>query len=105
MSNTHQHTDQTTPPMNADSFKKTTAEQGFSEPVVVERAADGWLDVHSHPFEAKALILQGQIEIGWGDERQTYKTGDVFHLQAGHAHWERYGPAGVVYLSARKDLA
>ena len=91
--------------MNADSFQKTTTAQGFSEPVLVERQADGFMDVHSHPFEARALILRGQIEIGLGHTSQTYKAGDMFHLLAAQQHWERYGPQGVVYLSARKETA
>jgi len=89
--------------MNADSFQKTTTAQGFSEPVLVERQANGFMDVHSHPFEAQALILEGQIEIGLEHTNQIYRAGDVFHLLTDQPHWERYGPQGVVYLSARKE--
>uniref|UniRef100_UPI00405537AC hypothetical protein n=1 Tax=Orrella sp. TaxID=1921583 RepID=UPI00405537AC len=40
--------------------------------------ANGFLDVHSHPFEARALILCGEIETGLGDTKQTYWAGEVF---------------------------
>jgi len=89
--------------MNADTFHKTVTAEGFSEPVLIEREVDGFMDVHTHPFEAKALIVQGQIEIGLDDQSQTYRAGDVFHLTALQPHWERYGEQGVVYLSARKQ--
>lgn len=89
--------------MNANSFHKMVAAEGFNEPVLIEREPNGFMDVHSHPFEAKALILDGTIEIGLGDRGQTFEPGDVFHLTHEQPHWERYGPAGVVYLSARKD--
>ncbi|UOD51539.1 cupin [Orrella daihaiensis] len=89
--------------MNADSFHKMVASEGFNEPVLVEREANGSIDVHSHPFEAKALILEGFIEIGLGSQAKRFEPGDVFHLAPEQPHWERYGPQGVVYLSARKD--
>jgi quercetin dioxygenase-like cupin family protein len=89
--------------MNADSFHKIVTSEGFCEPVVVEREADGFVDVHTHPFKAKALILDGFIEIGLGNHSQRYEPGDVFELNHEQPHWERYGPTGVVYLSARKE--
>ena len=89
--------------MNADSFHKMVDSEGFQEPVLVQREADGFMDVHGHPFEAKALILEGQIEIGLGNDSQRFEPGDVFHLKHEQPHWERYGPNGVVYLSARKN--
>lgn len=89
--------------MNANSFHKMVAAEGFSDPVLVEREPDGFVDVHTHPFEAKALILEGMIEIGLGTDSQHFEPGDVFHLTQAQPHWERYGPRGVVYLSARKQ--
>lgn len=91
--------------MNADSFHKMVAAEGFCEPVLVEREAGGFMDVHTHPFEAKALILDGFIDIGLGQDSQRYESGDVFELKFEQPHWERYGPTGVVYLSARKETS
>ncbi|MCD8504964.1 MAG: cupin [Burkholderiaceae bacterium] len=88
--------------MNADSFHKMVTAEGFSEPVLVEREANGFMDMHTHPFEAKALILDGYIEIGSGSDSRRYESGDVFHLLHEQTHWERYGPKGVLYLAARK---
>lgn len=89
--------------MNADSFHKMVTSEGFEEPVMVERDANGFMDVHTHPFEAKALILDGYIDIGLGSDSQRFEPGDVFHLTHEQPHWERYGPNGVVYLSARRQ--
>lgn len=88
--------------MNADSFHRMVAAEGFSEPVLVEREANGFMDVHAHPFEAKALIVDGDIEIGLGNDSQRFQPGEVFHLSHEQPHWERYGPKGVLYLTARK---
>lgn len=89
--------------MNADSFHKMVTSEGYSEPVLVEREPNGFVDVHTHPFEAKALILDGMIEIGLGNEIERFEPGAVFHLHHEQPHWERYGPEGVVYLSARRS--
>lgn len=89
--------------MNADSFHKIVVAEGFNEPVLVEREANGSMEIHHHPFEAKALILEGWIEIGLGDVGRRFEPGEVFHLTYEQPHWERYGPQGVTYLSARKD--
>ncbi len=89
--------------MDIESFTQQTLAEGFSEPVQVERLANGFVDVHTHPFEAKALILSGRIEIGLGEDSVSFEPGQVFHLKNAQPHWERYGPHGVVYLSARKE--
>ncbi|MBL8488149.1 MAG: cupin domain-containing protein [Rhodocyclaceae bacterium] len=57
---------------------------------------------HARPFEARALILAGEITIRAGGRTVSYGAGDAFHLPAGLAHQESYGPAGVRYLVGRK---
>lgn len=89
--------------MDIETFARQTQSEGFSEPVQVERQANGFVDVHTHPFEAKALILSGQIEIGSNGSVTTFAPGEIFHLTHAQPHWEKYGPQGVVYLSARKE--
>lgn len=88
--------------MNRETFTESLTKDGFPEPVVVTKEPNATMDVHTHPFEAKALILEGELHIVCGDEEQTYKTGDVFHLAANRPHSERYGPNGVTYLVGRK---
>ncbi len=87
--------------MQRDAFERELANEGFTAFVTVTREAGG-LDTHTHPFEAKALILAGEIVIRVGDVERRYGEGDVFHLAAGEPHAERYGPAGVQYLVGRK---
>lgn len=87
--------------LQADFITMLTTE-AFENIVTIEREPNGGLDVHTHPFEAKALILEGEIHIQVGDSELFYQTGDVFHLNAEVPHAERYGPAGVKYLVGRK---
>ncbi|KQR37833.1 hypothetical protein [Acidovorax sp. Leaf160] len=91
--------------MDATTFQSQLAQEGFEPAVRVEREADGLWDDHTHPFEAKALILSGEIRIRTmadGADR-TYRAGDVFHLAHEEPHAEWYGPEGVVYLVGRRS--
>lgn len=87
--------------MQREAFTEALAKEGFTEFVTVQYEA-GAREEHAHPFEAKALILAGEIHIRVGDEERLYKTGDVFHLPANMTHTERYGPQGVTFLAGRK---
>jgi quercetin dioxygenase-like cupin family protein len=88
--------------MERQAFLDALKAEGYAEPVLVERAPDGHLDDHAHPFEAKALILRGEIRIHAGGEIKIYRPGDVFHLRREEPHRESYGPEGVDYLSGRR---
>lgn len=87
--------------MQRDDFERALARDGFTDLLTVTRAA-GNLDTHTHPFEAKALILSGEIALRVEGNERVYREGDVFHLSANEAHAERYGPEGVRYLVGRK---
>lgn len=88
--------------MTEQEFREQLRSEGFDQLVLVERAPAGMLDRHRHPFEAKALVLQGSIEIDCAGERRTYAAGEVFHLPREAEHVERYGPQGVRYLVGRR---
>ncbi|MEZ0600822.1 cupin domain-containing protein [Paraburkholderia sp. IW21] len=88
--------------MDREAFTESLTKDGFPEAVVVAREANIEMDVHEHSFEAKALILEGEMHIRADNTEQTYKVGDVFHLPANKPHAERYGPNGVTYLVGRK---
>jgi len=89
--------------INENQFRDELAKDGFPAPVIVEREANGSLGINTHPFEAKALILSGQIDITVDGIKVSYRVGDVFHLLKNQAHSESYGPSGVRYLAGRKD--
>lgn len=88
--------------MNQEAFTAMLAQEGFENLVTIEREANGFLDTHSHPFEAKALILEGEIRIQYGEQDKLWKVGEIFHLDAEVPHKEQYGPTGVKYLVGRK---
>lgn len=87
--------------MTPEEFEQQMRQQGY-EIATVERAA-GSMDLHSHPFEARALILDGEITIVAEGKTQFCRSGEVFQLDAHVPHTETYGPAGVRYIAARKN--
>ncbi|WP_151639203.1 cupin domain-containing protein [Noviherbaspirillum aerium] len=91
--------------MEQGDFLRMLSDEGFSEVVTVDREPNSAIDLHTHPFEAKALILKGEIRLRVGDEEKIFRTGDIFHLRANEPHWENYGADGVSYLVGRKSGA
>ena len=87
--------------MTENEFRQLLASEGIETVVLVEREP-GSLDTHSHPFEARALILEGEITIVTDRGTQHCGPGDSFHLGANEPHTESYGPQGVKYLAGRK---
>ena len=87
--------------MTPEQFELQMREQGF-EIATVERAA-GSMDLHTHPFEARALILEGEITIVSEGKTQFCRAGEIFQLDAHIPHTETYGPSGVRYIAARKN--
>ena len=88
--------------MNRNDFVQELDAQGFPEPVTVDKVPNGGIGPHRHEFEAKALILEGEITLEVDGKKTVYRPGDVFHLSREQLHSEQYGPQGVRYLAGRK---
>jgi len=88
--------------MNQDTFTQLLSDEQFPAPVLVSRPAHGFIDAHQHAFEAKALIVQGELALNVDGVATLYRVGDVFHLPANQVHTETYGAEGVEYLVGRK---
>jgi quercetin dioxygenase-like cupin family protein len=56
---------------------------------------------HAHDFEARLLVVDGEMTVDYGDRRQTYATGETFTMQLGRRHAELAGPAGATYVAGR----
>ena len=91
--------------MKPEAFLEKLAKQDFPAPVLVEREVGGFLDLHAHPYEVHALVIEGQIDITIGGIKCSYLAGDAFHLLPNQIHSENYGAKGVKYLASRKGGA
>ena len=90
--------------MNHAAFINSVIADGYAEPVTVTREPNASVDTHSHPFSAKALILEGEIRLVVSDVSKIYRPGDIFQLDINTPHQEYYGPQGVTYLVGRRTL-
>jgi quercetin dioxygenase-like cupin family protein len=59
---------------------------------------------HAHPFDVRALVLNGEITLTVEGIDYTYRVGDIFVMPAGHGHAECVGPEGVEYLVGRRAV-
>ena len=57
---------------------------------------------HCHDFDAKALVLGGDITITCDNTPVTYRAGQCFEVPTGRMHAEHVGPEGVALLSGRR---
>ena len=66
-------------------------------------APDQVVPVHEHPFEARALVVAGEMWLTVGDATQHIPAGGTFHLSPYVSHSERYGSEGATYWVARRN--
>lgn len=60
---------------------------------------------HAHDFDARLMVVAGQMTVDFGDRRETYATGDTFSVALGHRHSEQAGPDGATYVAGRRKQA
>lgn len=88
--------------MERAKFEMELQAEGYRETAVRDMPANHENPEHAHPFDARLLILDGDMTIACAGEERTYRTGDTFAMAAGRRHAERAGPAGVRYLAGRR---
>jgi quercetin dioxygenase-like cupin family protein len=60
------------------------------------------LDTHTHEFDAKALVVAGEMWLTVCDRTEHIAAGGTFEIDAGTPHSERYGSEGATYWVARR---
>lgn len=84
-----------------EEFEAAERSVGCSEVVARSWEANAEFPEHSHPFRARALVVQGEMWLIVDGHSRHLAPGDRFDLPAGKPHAERYGPQGAVYWVAR----
>jgi quercetin dioxygenase-like cupin family protein len=87
--------------MDPREFEEALRQDGFSAEIRTTEPRKVTPE-HTHPFEVRALVLDGEITLTTGGESQTYRQGDVFTMAPGRAHAEAVGPEGVRNLVGRR---
>lgn len=91
--------------MDTSSFETALRSEGFGSIETKDLPSAPRNTGHAHPFEVRALVLEGQISLGVAGEARTYRKGEVFTMAAGCEHTEEIGVEGVRYLVGRRSIA
>ena len=88
---------------NVTEFEDKARAVGYDE--VLERRWEPNLtvDLHSHPFDAHAIVVEGEMWLTCNEQTRYLQPGDSFTLERGQMHSERYGSSGAMYLVARRN--
>ena len=90
-------------PFAFSEFEAAERAIGCSEVVSRSWDADSVQPEHTHPFHARALIVEGEMWLTVDGTTRHLRPGDRFDLAPGTPHSERYGPAGATYWVARTN--
>lgn len=88
-----------------EAFKSKALDAGFEEVLVREWAPHTIVQEHAHPFDADALVTQGEMWLTSAEGSRHLLPGGRFRLAAGTPHSERYGPDGATYWVARRSAS
>ena len=88
--------------MKDEHFECALRRDGFDEIERRNLPAGTCVAEHAHPFDVRALVLDGEIRLTVEGDEYAYREGDIFVMPAGHRHAEAVGPDGVDYLVGRR---
>ena len=87
------------------AFEAAALARNFHEVLERKWAPDAVAAAHTHPFDADALVVQGDMWLTVDDVVRHLRSGDTFALDANVVHAERYGPEGATCWVARRHAS
>ena len=91
--------------MDTLEFETQLARDGFDETLTRRLDPGHTVPPHSHPFDVRALVLEGEITLTSDAGTRTFGAGEIFTMDSGRQHAELCGPRGVSYLVGRRRAA
>jgi quercetin dioxygenase-like cupin family protein len=90
--------------MDFETFADSMKKQGFDQ--VVKRVWEprATVEEHTHPFDAKALVVEGEMWLTVNGRTEHLLPGGTFALPANLPHSERYGADSATYWVARRNV-
>ena len=88
--------------MDRESFEAALPRAGFTESVARDLPAGDATPEHSHPFDARLLILSGSLILDQGGTRRSFGAGEVCEVPRDTPHAEIAGATGVSYIAGRR---
>jgi quercetin dioxygenase-like cupin family protein len=91
--------------MDFDTFSDSMKMQGFDQVVKGIWDPRTTVEEHTHPFDAKALVVQGEVWLTANGHTEHLLPGATFELPANLPHSERYGAEGGRSIRPYRPLA
>ena len=88
--------------MTEDEFTAWTQRDGFEPATSVEYRPDSRPDLHDHDFDARVLIVRGELTMAYENESVVLGPGDECEVPAGTMHAENGSSAGAAGLVAKR---
>ena len=84
-------------PLTREAFESDLRREGFE---VVHGGQKPGLaeELHAHDFDARIMVLSGEITVTRDNQPQTFQAGEHCELPAGCQHTTKVGPEGVAYI-------
>ena len=86
-----------------EDFEARARAEGYDEILERKWPAMTVLETHTHPFDVKALMVEGEMWLTLGAETRRLEPEDEFTLAHDASHAERYGDRGATYWVARRS--
>ncbi len=91
--------------MNPEKFREKLLADGYLDIETKSLEAGVFVDKHSHAFDVRALVLEGEATIDCDGVPRTYRTGDVLEVARDREHTEKYGAQGYTVMVGRRHPA
>jgi quercetin dioxygenase-like cupin family protein len=89
--------------IDTTQFEAELRRDGYLEIVEKSIPANTVIEDHTHPYDVRALVLEGEATIACaGEPPRVYRPGDILVVAAGVTHAEHYGPNGYRFLVGRR---
>ena len=87
--------------MNQSDFEADLRREGY-DIFYGGLGADHVNPEHSHEWNARVLVIGGEITITRSGKTLTFRAGDSCVVPAGEMHAEKVGAQGVAYVAGRR---
>jgi quercetin dioxygenase-like cupin family protein len=89
--------------MNQTEFEADLRREGY--PVFFGGIKAGTTnEAHAHDFDARIMVLGGEITIARNGKAETFRVGDSCKVVAGELHAEHVGPEGVAFIAGHRTV-
>ena len=88
--------------MDTAAFEAELKRDGFLEVETKSMKPNVSVGAHVHPYDVRALVLEGEVTLTFEGRTQTCRVGDTLAMAAHCEHREQYGPHGVRYIVGRR---